>query len=42
MHPSRIEPKTLWKHTQVLTTKLQDFNNKEEKVQLYCLWHEIV
>jgi hypothetical protein len=31
-HPSRIKPKTLWKHTKVLPTNpLQNFINKENK-----------
>jgi hypothetical protein len=43
MHPSRIESKTTWKHTKVLTIKLvQDFINKDKKVYLYYVWHEIV
>jgi hypothetical protein len=38
MHPLRIEPKTLWKHIKVLTTKpLQLFIDKNEKVwSLLC------
>jgi hypothetical protein len=33
INPSNIEPKTLWKHTKVLTTKtLQEFINKEEQI----------
>jgi hypothetical protein len=43
MHPSNIEPKTSWKHIKVLTTKpLQHFINKDKKVYLYHVWHEIV
>jgi hypothetical protein len=39
MHPSRIEPKTSWKHTKALTTKpLQHIINKEGKsLSLSCL-----
>jgi hypothetical protein len=39
MHPSRIEPKSSWKHIKVLTTKpLQTFINKDEKsLSLLCL-----
>jgi hypothetical protein len=33
MHSLKIEPKTSWKHTKVLTTKqFQNFVNKNEKV----------
>jgi len=43
MHESRIEPKTSWNHTTVLTTKpLQDFIKNDEKIEVYCVWHEIV
>jgi hypothetical protein len=43
MHLSKIESKTLWKHTKVLTTKpLQNFINKDEKVKIYYILYEIV
>jgi hypothetical protein len=43
IHSPRIESKMLWKHTKFLTTKqLQVFINKDEKVKVYYIWHEIV
>jgi len=33
MHPSRIEPETLWIHTKILNTKLhQQFTTRDEKI----------
>jgi hypothetical protein len=43
MHPSRIEPMTSWKHVEVLTGKLiQHFINKDERIEVYDVWNEIV
>jgi hypothetical protein len=39
----RIKPKTSWKHTKVLTTKpFQQLINKDLKVEVYHVWHEII
>jgi hypothetical protein len=43
MHPSRIETKTSWKHIKILSTKpLEHFMNKDEKILVYHVWHEII
>jgi len=43
MHLSRIEPKTSWKHSKVLTIKpIQHFINEDEKFEFIMFGMKIV